>query len=395
MKNLQISAITFVLFALLFSSCLKEDIVPIEKDNLKAHFTKYETLEIDYNQLLKMLESNGDGVTNLNLNIPSKPDWEFTMTKEDVSEMFPADSKVILIGENESLTEMPLPKFNAFEGRLLNSTNPTFFSFTVGEFEAEITDNEGEVYSIQSMKSIDEHAAPNLYIIYNQKDIINKGASCTAYDEGDSFDHPSNGEFSRANCYAIEVTQLSDYEFYRYKFGSSYAQTSGYMSSRLYWASRRYWAYNRYPINFVQRSIYVYTSNNDGLVSNNSSTMLSEWRAFYNRSWYDRKDVNSLWSGKAIVSGIYGLAGVRTLCTNARRAFNWNKQFASNAQSSRLLAHEIGHNIGAPHDNASTNFMNGNPGRWNNTLGQNARNNIYGHIWNGGGNRCLNVQACR
>lgn len=386
-----------LILSVLFSSCLKEKVFLEEYEaDLGDHFLRYETLNIDYDELLEQLESNGARATSLSLDIPSRPDWEFTMSKEDVSEMFPEDSKVILIGEGETLTEMPLPKFNAFEGRLLTSSKPTFFTFSVGEFEAEINDENGETYSIQSLKSLDENAPANLYVLYNQKDMVIDGAPCEAHSHDTPLDLGSLEDQAglRANCYAIEVTQLCDYEFYRYQFGSNYSATSAYMSTRLYWASKRYWSYNRFPLNLVQRSIYVYTNSNDGLNSNNFNTMLTEWEGFYNKSWFNKKDVNALWSGKAVVSGYYGLAGVRALCTRPRQSFHWLKRYGGNASTSRLFAHEIGHNIGAPHDNSSNNFMNGNPANFSNSLGQNARNNIYGHIWNGGGNSCLSVKTC-
>jgi hypothetical protein len=92
----------------------------------------------------------------------------------------------------------------------------------------------------------------------------------------------------------------------------------------------------------------------DPYTSTDSLTLLTEFRNHWNSTKTGiHRDVAHLFTGKDLDSSTVGIAYVAVVCTSAN-AYGLSQEIHSTALMPILVAHEIGHNLGALHDQAGT-----------------------------------------
>lgn len=410
MKNLKIKFGLFSLLAILaasvfFTSCEQEETLPdlsqnqMKQQQIKTELDKslkdYELIELDYAKHFDHVKKRLNSTFTINFEFPSQPDWEFTLIKDDISDMYSKDFKVYEITADEQLIERKLHDISAYQGRLKNAMQDSYFTFALGRLEGSIIDENGEEYYIESLINYDKTAEPNQYVMYKAKDvIILKDAICTQDKKAPEGSYDGNINMEKSNyCWITEVTSLGDYKFYN-KFGNNWNNTINWMWNRWYFAAKSYWQYNGYPMNWTLKALYQYTFPNS-IPSTywNGTTFVQQYNDYHYYSWYNQGDVNMLWTGYD-VSGVWGQAdGIGQMCKSPTRSYCFGEKMPNNWYSNNLMSHEIGHSMGMYHDDSSNNFMHSWYQNWNNSLGYYAWNNLNWHLYYY--NYCLGVGICQ
>lgn len=210
-------------------------------------------------------------------------------------------------------------------------------------------------------------AKPNELIIYNKNDVLKKKISCTHKHEPQSLkvaDQQNNFKKSAAACsdYIVEIVLAADYGMYT-KYGSTTAVRDQIISV-LNAAQANYDNEFNDPITFKVVDYFISTSQAADLWSaeTNADKLIKE---FANSSFTTEiYDLASLWVTREIWRTEDGERKVKAglaydfgVCKSDQK-FNLLSDYGANADYLRTTyAHEVGHNFGAAHDAAGTNFI--------------------------------------
>ena len=104
-------------------------------------------------------------------------------------------------------------------------------------------------------------------------------------------------------------------------------------------------------------------SNNGTLTSTDALTLLQQFGAFTSSGGFSHPGVAHLFTGKNLNGGTVGIAYVGALC-NSRFGIGVNEVIGGGTARALVVAHELGHNFGAPHDNESGSACASTPGNF-------------------------------
>lgn len=390
-------------FTVGLNSCKKQEVISAEAELssqydalLSSRMTAFEVFTLDYNTIFNHVKSNLSGTFELNLNIPAHPEWNFTCTEDDMSGLFAEDFKAYEIQEGNRLVEVQLPEMIVLEAYSDVSTVPSVMSFSIGRMEAMIFIGEEEYY-LEPVFNYDQNAPEDVYVLYRASDaFVTENPVCTdgAADQRTGVSH-GGGQKTNVNCWKVEITYLGDYQFYNSWSSNKSTNSWNWMHNRWLYGMKRYYQYNGYPLDWLKKTAYLYTTSNSTPSSySDKNAFIAECSAFYNYSWYNEGDCNMFWTGYN-VSGVWGKAdGIGRMCGYPAKAFAFGEKMPTTTQSNNLMAHEVGHSMACYHDNSINNFMHSNYNNWNSyAMGQNAQDDLTDHFLNYGGS-CLDVDDC-
>ncbi len=352
------------LFALLiFISCSEEDQVHLDNEGnakneeaLQKYLSNYEVVDIDFKSIRNTAKQKPSTPVDVNLNIDSKPDWNFKLEADPLDVDFTQDFKAFEVkGENE-VFEVEMPENHALKGKLGKSTNLSFFLINDEYLEGSIYDQDTEYY-LEPLQNYDQKASAEKYVLYKTDDLIPQDEQCTSEDKGGDISMDTDeGIRNVARPWQVEVTMLGDYQLYQ-KFKNK-SRALNYLYYRLYHTNRRH-INNNTVARIVTKRLYIYTTYSSRNEYPNGSTLsvsLNQIRNYYNYSWYDRGDVNYFITGDR-VSGALGASYFKTICRNPRYAFAIGKYLPAGTLANNLMAHETGHIMGMYHDVSRLNIM--------------------------------------
>jgi len=381
----------------LFLSCSQEsNEIENAPNELSEKFTEYSLFNPNFQTTFEILEKNlHQGLFTIDLGITESSDYIFHIENGFFEDLFTPDFKLEEIYAEGKTREVEMPLTYLFRGTINGDpNNKAYIVIHENYYVSEFTFN-GESYAIEPVGYMDGELESDEYIFYNTADEIHSASDMCSVEEIklESFD--DSGATYKASCQKIEVTYLGDYSL-SVRFGGNYSNELSWMSDRLAGSNSMYWGETGYPVNLVYKQGYYYTFQNSlPATFSNSSTFNSEWRTVKNYSWFNEGDVNYLWTGMN-VSGVLGKAYTSTMCSNQNSASGYGEgKRHTVAKSNRLMAHEIGHIVGANHDNGSNNWMNQYSSKWNNSLGSGAWGQFNSRLYgNGNGHSCLYWGTC-
>lgn len=321
---------------------------------LQTYLQQYEVVNIDVASLVTLAESKPTQSVAVNLNIPSKPSWNFDMTVDETDEDFLSDFKVILVGDGNTLEEKAKPDTYALQAKLAGS-DVSYFVFGNDQFEASIMD-QGKEYYLEPVSNFVNGADKNLYVLYNVEDLVKQKLGCQEMSVNNTSGSIQKSYGSPSKPWKVSVTMVSDYQVYT-KF-YNWTNTYYYLYYRLYYTNRRH-VNNSTSARLQLKNVYIYWtygSRNYPPNSNNLSTSLTQSTSYYNAGWYGSGDLNYFITGDR-VDNYAGMAYLGTICAYPSVAFGIGIYYPAGTIANNLMAHETGHNMGMDHDSSRQNIM--------------------------------------
>ena len=155
---------------------------------------------------------------------------------------------------------------------------------------------------------------------------------------------PAEAEGARFN---IDMAVVADPQFAQIQQDSFGTATEAAVIARMNIVDGIYSEQVGVQINLVQiRAL----AQNGTLTSTSASTLLNQFSNFTNSSSFDHPGVAHLFTGRNLNGSTVGIAFLSSLC-NARFGVGVDQIRGGGTAGALVVAHELGHNFGAPHDN--------------------------------------------
>ncbi|MEO1626390.1 MAG: M12 family metallo-peptidase [Bacteroidota bacterium] len=240
-------------------------------------------------------------------------------------------------------------------------------------------DNGQEVIYIEPAKYLIKDAPNDLFILYEETAVIDKGFTCGATTlEDQKEEKRSQLRMACVSRYDVQLALAADWSM-----TNKYASTGGittYLNGVMNNVQANYDDEFAAEIRFI---IVVYwisgcSSCDPWTTSTNSFTILSDFRNWGQAGGFGLAtyDVAGFWTNRNMDGNTVGRAYINAICNTNR--YHICQDYTSNAQRIRVLtAHELGHNFGGLHEtgcimnpiiNTSTCWNAANVTRINNNL---------------------------
>jgi len=380
MKTLKIKFGLFSLLAVLsvsvfLTSCEQEEILT---DLQEVQLKNYELLTLNSQEIFDAVKKQSSNTVQVQL-----PYDNLSFELEEIN-IFEDDMKnpFYTIEKDGSKTAVEMPKIR-FYGNKKGTEETVFMSLLEGEFRLEYT-KEGKSYTIVPASDIFNDQAQDKYIAYASEELINDKVEMDCFHAEAEEGNIGSGNMTlepseKAGYYKLRVGGIIDYAMYQY-----YGQ-SGAISQVLNQVANanQIFANNGMNVDIIWGGGYIDTNNSFNATTEtyNSTNFWYQWVNWANgagswsRAW--NVDNHFVWTGHWLQNT--GGMGESTACVNRYWACGFMNMRKANSGGwswkNRVLAHEIGHSLGAHHDSGIM--------AWNTASGTfswNSKNQINSHL---------------
>ncbi len=328
----------------------------IKNKHLNMQFSDYKLYQIDINEIRELLSY--DNYIEIGIQLGNIRFAELMERRVFID----SNTNIKLIGEYglvdyEQVNFQKLQRtYRGFEnGKNRMSVNTDFFNLSF-EFE-------DSYYHLEQLKTYQKDANADLFILYTDKDVNNQhGFQCvTQFNDYIKTDDKASQKNSDVdNCIEIEISLAIDYAMYQ-DFGENQDNVLNHLFSLLNGVEGLYHQFNA-EFKVIQTATETANYQTWGNTID-GSTMLNNIGNWGEQNFTEIFDVVTLWTGIDLYGysngdyvDIAGIANFEGVCNSLR--YNIVENFSSNTSSLRVAwAHEIGHNLNAPHDSGSGYVM--------------------------------------
>jgi hypothetical protein len=216
-----------------------------------------------------------------------------------------------------------------------------------GQLTAVIVREDGAIFGVQPLSSIDPTAASSAHIVYSNRDLITGPWKCggdilePAADDGAGFSDQGTG------LKICDVGFDADVEFYNKNHGSV-DETMHDIESVMAGVEAIYERDTQ--ITYEVTTILVRTAEPDPYGSTDPGTLLSQFRGDWNSNHGPiRRDIAHLMTGKNLNGSVIGIAYLGVVCGSSGYGLSQSRFSSNFSFRVGLTAHEMGHNWNASH----------------------------------------------
>ncbi|MCZ6834751.1 MAG: M12 family metallo-peptidase [Planctomycetota bacterium] len=228
-----------------------------------------------------------------------------------------------------------------------------------GGFNAQIFIGEKQ-WGVQPASELDPDADPATHVVYRMEDVIQGDWACSSeFAELRPFRNEpalANASFGETCGNVAEIAYDADYDFYLIN-GANVPNTVADIELINNAMNVIYESF--VDITHIITEIVIWTTAADPYFSSNSTTLLNEFRDYWNTNHSPasgdpiHRDVAHLMTGKNIDGNIIGVAWLTVICNSQSNGFGYGlseSRFTLNLLlRTQLTTHELGHNWSAGH----------------------------------------------
>ena len=322
---------------------------------LSVHLEKWNIYEVSAAELFNQLQQSEEE-NQVHLDWGKDHDWQLSLFPNNLRsadyEMRTATGEVFSKGGHKT--------FEGYEQSFGGNVRLTVdVDFIYGYVESG-----GERYFIEPLWYYDRSAPRNLFIVYDEHEVIPrddvKCASHEMHERSEKLEKQNQSQEKIVGlCYDVELAIASDYLMFL-DYNSSIPDVENHNIGVLNNVQGNYDDEFADELNFVIVTQFVSNCNTCDPWTNSTAagTLLSSFRNWGNGGGFGGViyDLAQLWTDRDLDGGTVGVAYLNAVCNNNR--YQVDQDFSSTAWQLRVLvAHETGHNFNASHDAAGSGFI--------------------------------------
>ncbi len=319
--------------------------------DLRESFKKFDLINLNKQKTRRQLEAN-----QAILLPTAEGKFELNLTPNDLRA---SDFRAEDVTENGVHT-LEKGQVTTFKGKVVGATNSDVRMTISGEVFEGYVEVAGERFFVEPAQKYSRFASAEDVVVYREENLLkNKGFACDSelsqrIDQGKEM-VSANGVERMQEQRVIKLATEADFQFVTQLGGAT--QANNQILSTLNMVEGIF----ERELNLSISVTYQHTwSMSDPFDSTTSKTLLDSFLNYWNvnltHSQYPR-DAAHLFSGKPNVSGM-GFAYIGVVCLNPNYAYGMNGRTISAAVNNLITAHEIAHNLGARHVDATQNCAN-------------------------------------
>jgi len=261
--------------------------------------------------------------------------------------------RVMVQGEDGMLRDVEAPAIRTMKGEVRGHPGSSVRGALVNDgAELIVRFDDGSIYGIQPYSVVNPAAAEGSHVVYSALDVIDTGGVCGgAIVPAGQAEEEEPGLMLRGTASKIvEIAIDGDFEFFTTN-GSSVVNSVNDIESTMNSVEGIYEINTGVTMEIT--TIIIRSASADPYSGSDSGALLTQLATTWGGSLYTpiRRDLVHLMTGRAMDSGVLGIAYLSVVCTTNR--YGLSRRLSNVAQRRAVVAHEVGHNFSAQHCNTS------------------------------------------